>query len=100
MNYSADAIALLERLLDLASHLLDDAGIVASYSRPGVGEPKVDVLPVRGVDADGIDLYKDVIVPQLGLRNVPDLDFALLDEHDGLGSHVCGVRLIRCRNGE
>lgn len=89
MGDSADAIALLERLLDLATDSLDNARIVAANPRAWLRHCKVDVLPIGGIDADSCDLGEDVVVVKLGDRDVLDGRLALLDVYK---------RFCRCRN--
>jgi|SRR6478609_185126 hypothetical protein len=90
MDYTADPVALLERLGDLGANFLDDTSVVTSDSRTRLSESKVDMLPVGRVQANGIDLDEDIIVSELGLRDLLDSGLALLDEYDSLGSHDVG----------
>lgn len=85
MNGAADTVALLEGLCDLAPDALDHSGVVAAYPRSGVGEAKVDVLPVRGVDADGVDLDQNVVVAEARDGHFLDGSEGLFGEYDRLG---------------
>jgi hypothetical protein len=89
MDYSADAITLLERLGDLAAHLLNNTSIVAANSVAGVQLGIVNMLPVRGVETDSFDFDEDVIVTKPGQRDVLDggLSLGLVD--NSFGRHGC-----------
>jgi hypothetical protein len=90
MDYTADSVALLERLGDLGANFLDDTSVVTSDSRTRLSEAKVDVLPVSGVEANGIDLDENIVISKLGLGDLLDGGLALLDVYNSLGSHDVG----------
>ena len=90
MNHSANAITFFEGFGHFAANFLNDTSIVASDSRASVGNFKVDMLPVCGVDTNSIDFNKHIVVTELGLWDFLDSGLALLDHNDGFGSHVGG----------
>lgn len=91
MDYTANPVALLESLGNLGTNFLNDTSIVTPDSRARFSEAEVDMLPVGGVQANGIDLDEDIIVSELGLRDLLDSSLALLNEYDSLGSHDVGL---------
>ncbi|RYP60568.1 hypothetical protein DL769_008056 [Monosporascus sp. CRB-8-3] len=91
---AGDAVALTERLVDLAATVLHDADVAAPAAVTGPGITEVDVLLVDMVDGDGRGPGEDVLVAEQGGGYLPDLGPALVYYLDGLR-----LRLYRPASG-
>lgn len=89
MNKARDAIPNLPLGLT-GMDSMHDTGIIAANPGAGVCVAVVDVLPVGGVEADGVDLGEDPTLARLGDGNVADGDGVELgvDDDGLLGRHL------------
>lgn len=92
MDNTSNPIPLFECLLDLMTHGLNDASVVTSRPRSGVGVSIVDMFPVCRVKADGVHFDEDVVVAKLGDRHILDSGFAFFNVYNCFCRHCCGGR--------
>lgn len=87
VDEAGNSVPNLEALGDLGPDLFNDPGVITADSPALFRHGLVDVLPVRGVEADGLDPDEYIFVPELGDGHVLDGGLALGHEDDGFGSH-------------
>ena len=83
VDESSDSVTLAEFLCDSLANL-DNFSSVITTDGSVLLRQVVDVLEVSGVEADCVDLDKDVVVAELGNGSVNEGSFALLLDLDGL----------------